>query len=99
MILAHHAADNGFTTKNFLAHLEPRLAICSSNYDNLYDHPRQEIRDLLHEQGVRLMTTKTGDVIVKSIGDHTGAYRAVNLVNGWQDPRLDGGRGRMRGFL
>ena len=79
MILAHHGADNGFTTKNFLAHLEPRLAICSSNYDNLYDHPRQEIRDLLHEQGVRLMTTKTGDVIVKSIGDHTGAYRAVNL--------------------
>ena len=25
------------------------------------------------------MTTKTGDVIVKSIGDHTSAYRAVNL--------------------
>jgi competence protein ComEC len=24
------------------------------------------------------MSTKTGDVIVKSIGDHTGAYRAVN---------------------
>jgi competence protein ComEC len=55
------------------------LAICSSDYDNRYDHPRQEIRDLLYERGIRLMTTKTGDVIVKSIGDHTGAYRAVNL--------------------
>jgi competence protein ComEC len=68
-----------FTTKKFLACLEPRLAICSSNYDNQYDHPRQSIKDLLYEQGVRLMTTKTGDVLVKSTGDHTGDYRAVNL--------------------
>jgi competence protein ComEC len=79
MILAHHGADNGFTTKKFLARLQPRLAICSSNYGNQYDHPRDEIRELLHEQGIRLMTTKTGDVIVKSMGDHTGDYRAVNL--------------------
>lgn len=79
MILAHHGADNGFTTKKFLARLTPRLAICSSNYGNQYDHPRQEIKDLLFEQDIRLMTTKTGDVIVKSTGDHTGAYRAINL--------------------
>jgi competence protein ComEC len=79
MILAHHGADNGFTTKNFLARLVPCLAICSSDYDNQYDHPRQEIRDLLYEQGIKLMTTKTGDVIVKSIGEHTGEYQAINL--------------------
>jgi competence protein ComEC len=85
MILAHHGADNGFTTKGFLARLAPRLAICSSNYGNQYDHPRDEIRDLLHEQDIRLMTTKTGDVIVKSIGDHTGAYRAVNLKDSSKD--------------
>ncbi|UGY17979.1 hypothetical protein HAP48_0011410 [Bradyrhizobium septentrionale] len=85
MILAHHGADNGFTTKGFLARLEPRLAICSSNYANQYDHPRDEIRELLHEQGIRLMTTKTGDVIVKSIGDHTGVYRAVNLKGNSKD--------------
>jgi len=80
MILAHHGADNGFTTKKFLAHLEPSLAICSADYDNQYDHPREEIRELLHEQGIRLMTTKTGDVIVRSSGDHTGAYQAINLI-------------------
>ena len=50
MILAHHGADNGFTTKSFLRHLEPRLAICSSDYANQYDHPKQEIRDLLYEE-------------------------------------------------
>jgi competence protein ComEC len=81
MILAHHGADNGFTTKRFLTHLEPSLAICSADYGNQYDHPREEIRELLHEQGIRLMTTKTGDVIVRSIGDHTGAYQAVNLID------------------
>jgi competence protein ComEC len=82
MILAHHGADNGFTRKNFLRHLEPSLAICSADYDNQYDHPRQEIRDLLFEEGIPLMTTKTGDVIVQSIGDHTGQYIATNLNAG-----------------
>jgi competence protein ComEC len=79
MILAHHGADNGFTTKNFLRHIDPAVAICSSNFDNQYDHPRQEIRDLLHEESIRLMTTKTGDVIVRSIDDHTGLYEVINL--------------------
>jgi competence protein ComEC len=79
VILAHHGADNGFTNKRLLAHLRPALAVCSADYDNTYEHPRQEIRDLLYEHGIRLMTTKTGDVIAKSIGDHSGAYRAINL--------------------
>lgn len=79
MILAHHGADNGFTTKKFLAHLEPSMAICSADYDNMYDHPRDEIKALLHDQGIWLMTT-TGDVIVRSTGDHTGEYQAINLI-------------------
>jgi competence protein ComEC len=79
IILAHHGADNGFTNKKFLRHVEPLLAICSSNFDNQHDHPDEAIRDLLYELGIRLMTTKTGDVLVHSIGDHTGSYRAVNF--------------------
>ena len=79
MILAHHGADNGFTNKSFLERIEPSIAICSSDFDNQHDHPRDEVRELLYEQGIRLMTTKTGDIIVKSIGDHTGAFRAINL--------------------
>jgi competence protein ComEC len=79
MILAHHGADNGFTNKSFLERIEPSLAVCSSDFDNQHDHPRDEVRELLYEQGIRLMTTKTGDIIVKSTGDHTGAFRAINL--------------------
>jgi competence protein ComEC len=80
MILAHHGADNGFTTKKFLRHLEPTLAICSADYANQYDHPRKDINDLLYQENVRLMTTKTGDVVVMSVGDHTGDCRAINLI-------------------
>jgi competence protein ComEC len=79
MILAHHGADNGFTNKKLLQRLEPSLAICSSDYDNQHGHPDDAVRELLQDQGVALMTTKTGDVIVRSINDHTGDYVAVNL--------------------
>ena len=79
MILAHHGADNGFTNKHFLRALRPSLAICSADFANMYDHPRQEIRDLLHEYHIRLMTTKTGDVIVRSIDGHAGRFKAINL--------------------
>jgi competence protein ComEC len=48
MILAHHGADNGFTTAKFLKVVKPTIAICSSNYDNQYDHPRDEIREMLN---------------------------------------------------
>lgn len=81
MILAHHGADNGFTTKKFLEELSPSVAICSSNYDNEYDHPRDEIRKLLYEQGIRLFTTKTGDVIIESTSTHRTNYRATNLCS------------------
>lgn len=79
MILAHHGADNGFTTKKLLRHLEPTLAVCSSDFANMYSHPAMAIRELLYQENVRLMTTKTGDVIVKSLPERPGVYRAINL--------------------
>jgi competence protein ComEC len=79
MLLAHHGAANGFTNDKLLRALEPRLAICSADYDNQYDHPRQEVRNLLHEHRIRLMTTKTGDVVVISAANHIGCYEAINL--------------------
>ncbi len=64
LILAHHGADNGFTTHSFLRTVSPSLAICSANFANQYDHPRQDIRDMLFERNIPLYTTKTGDVIL-----------------------------------
>jgi len=79
MILAHHGADNGFTTASFLRTVKPSIAIASADYANQFKHPKQEIRDLLHKFEIPLFTTKTGDVVIYSIGNHIGQYRLVNL--------------------
>ncbi|GHT19761.1 hypothetical protein AGMMS4957_04770 [Bacteroidia bacterium] len=77
LILAHHGADNGFTTREFLRAIKPKIAICSSDYDNEYDHPRQEIRNILYQEGITLYTTKTGDVII--ICEEDNVVHAYNL--------------------
>lgn len=82
MILAHHGADNGFTTSAFIKTVKPTIAISTSNYANQYEHPKQEIRDLLHQQQVKLFTTKNGDVLVYSTGNHNGEYKVINLKAG-----------------
>ncbi|WP_218644075.1 ComEC/Rec2 family competence protein [Pseudomonas gingeri] len=82
MILAHHGASNGFTTSSFIKHVRPTIAIASSNYANQYEHPKQDIRELLHKNEVKLFTTKTGDVVIFSTGSHTGHYKVVNLKAG-----------------
>lgn len=64
LILPHHGADNGFITGEILDVIKPRVAICSSNTGNMYDHPRQAIRNLLSEREIPLLTTKRGDVVV-----------------------------------
>lgn len=82
MILAHHGANNGFTTSSFIRKVRPSVAIASADYANQFEHPKQEIRDLLHKNKVKLFTTKTGDVVIYSTGNHTGKYRVVNLKAG-----------------
>lgn len=81
MILAHHGADNGFTTDKFLKAINPKIAICSSNYDNQFSHPKQAIRDLIYQNDIQLFTTKTGDVVIKSINEHNGEFQVFNLIS------------------
>lgn len=81
MILAHHGADNGFTTSSFLKIVRPKVAIATSNYDNQYEHPKQKIRELLFHNDIDLFTTKTGDIIIESIKSHIGEYKVTNLIS------------------
>lgn len=82
MILAHHGADNGFTTSSFIRTVRPTVAIASADYANQFSHPKQNIRDLLHHNHVKLFTTKTGDVVIFSTGSHTGRYTVQNFKAG-----------------
>lgn len=79
LILAHHGADNGFTTRKFIQHIKPQIAICSSNYDNQFEHPKQLIRDMLYQEEVTLYTTKTGDVVI--ICNEDNKVHAYNLIS------------------
>ena len=81
MILAHHGADNGFTTREFIEKINPQVAICSSNYDNQFEHPKQTVRDILyfHEPSIPLYTTKTGDVVITCNEDNV--VHVYNLVS------------------
>lgn len=81
MILAHHGADNGFTSEEFVNKINPKVAICSSNYDNQFEHPRQEVRNILydHEPIIPLYTTKTGDVVISC--DEDNVVHVYNLIS------------------
>jgi len=82
MILAHHGAENGFTTSSFLKTVRPKVAIASADFGNQFKHPKPEIVKLLNDHKIKLFTTKTGDVIIYSLAKHTGHYRVVNLKAG-----------------
>jgi competence protein ComEC len=82
MIMAHHGANNGFTTSAFMRKVRPTVTIATSNYANQFDHPKPEIRELLHKNNIKLFTTKTGDVIVRTMGEHMGQYEVINLRAG-----------------
>ena len=82
MILAHHGANNGFTTDKLIKGIAPKAAICTSNYDNQYEHPKQEFIDLLHRHKLKLFTSKSGDVSIYSSNGHYGIYKIDNLKAG-----------------
>lgn len=66
LILAHHGAEDGINTDEFIKAIKPTIAICTSDYGNEYEHPKQSVRNILQNNNVPLYTTKTGDVIIES---------------------------------
>lgn len=67
MILAHHGADNGFTSIEFLRAINPLVCICAANYSNEYEHPKPVIRARCSSLGIPLFTTKRGDIIAQTL--------------------------------
>ncbi len=79
LILAHHGADNGFTTKEFLKAIQPKVAICASDYGNQYGHPSSNIVKILNSCGIDYYSTKTGDVIVQT--NDNSSYKVSNYIH------------------
>lgn len=70
LIVAHHGANNGFTTGEFLDAISPSVAVCCCNYGNQYGHVDPNIRALFNRRNIPLYTTKTGDVVVMCGSDN-----------------------------
>lgn len=85
LILAHHGSDNDVNSKKFFQTVKPTIAICSSDYDNQYGHPHDNVKDALHEAGVRVVTTKTGDVLVESVPNHRKEFQVTNFKSNSTD--------------
>lgn len=78
LILAHHGADNRFTTTDFLKAVNPRVAICACDWDNMYSHPSDKVRSMLSNLGIKYYSTKAGDIIVQSIDKYN--FKISNYI-------------------
>lgn len=79
MILAHHGSSEDFTTVDFLKAINPRIAISCSDFDNKYGHPTTVIRQRLRNQGIKLLTTKEGDVIAETVDKYN--FKVSNYIS------------------
>ena len=80
LLLAHHGADCQTNSKTFFEAVQPKITICASQFENQFEHPKPEVRQRLFDLGIPIMTTKTGDVIIRSLPPHTQKVRATNLI-------------------
>lgn len=80
LLLAHHGADCATNSKRFFEVIQPRIAICGSQFDNQFEHPKPEVRQRLFDLDIPIMTTKTGDVLIHSLPPHSNKFRATNLI-------------------
>ena len=87
LILAHHGAECALNTRKFFTHVKPKITICTTDYCNRYDHPRDSVRKILHDLKIPIYTTKTGDIIIESINGHRADYKLTNYQTNGEDIR------------
>lgn len=80
LLLAHHGADCPTNSKTFFEAVRPSIAICGSQFDNQFEHPKPEVCQRLFDLDIPIMTTKTGDVLIQSLPPHSHKFRATNLI-------------------
>lgn len=88
LLLAHHGADNGFTTSAFLNAVKPSVAVALCNWSNQHGHPDANVLKRLRENSIDYYSTKQGDLIIESTKDHKSSFSVWNYISGGKT--LDG---------
>ena len=66
--LAHHGSKTS-STASFLDAVQPRLALASAGYRNLYRHPSDVVLDRLEERRIPLLRTDRDGMVLLRVGE------------------------------
>lgn len=69
--LGHHGSRNS-SHPDFISQLKPQLALISAGESNRYQHPHQEVLDILEEKNIPYLSTKDRGAIQISYSKLTG---------------------------
>lgn len=83
LILAHHGSTNSVVTPEFLDDVKPSFVICPVDRDNRFEHPDQEVRGWLNSRSIPYLTTKDGDVLIRTKDSHT--YQVFQIKDTWTE--------------
>jgi len=80
LLLSHHGSDNALNSDRFLEAIKPKAAIALCNWSNQHGHPDKTVLTRLANRNIPCYSTKLGDVIIESAGDHMRAFRTWNYM-------------------
>lgn len=81
LILAHHGSTNSVVTPEFLDDVNPRFVICPVDRDNRFEHPDPKVRSWLTSRKIPYLTTKDGDVVLRTKDTHE--YQVFQVKESW----------------
>jgi competence protein ComEC len=89
LIVPHHGSTTS-STPDFIAAVQPDIAVFSSGYRNRFGHPRAEVLARYRSQGSRILRTDRDGALVFEVGeDGTRIVAERNRRRRyWQDPPL-----------
>lgn len=83
LILAHHGSEHSVITPEFLDDVKPSFVICPVDRDNKFEHPDQKVRNWLNNRKIPYLTTKDGDVVLRTKDTHT--FDVFQIKDKWEE--------------
>lgn len=83
LVLAHHGSKSS-SSREFLAHYQPRIAVASAGYRNRYGHPHQDVKERLAQLNIPLWITSEQGSIQFTIEQDSAMLQTTFYRDQWQ---------------